>query len=86
VVTIPEHLRASMPDPLQSFSKNKNEKKKEETSKDHAATAKQLQQDLDRLNTERQARLQALLSKKKSSTAAPPPPAPMMFDSKRPKT
>jgi hypothetical protein len=83
-VTVPEHLRASMPDPLQHFSTEKQ--KASETSADHAATAKQLQEEVDRLDAERLARMQALLAKQrlqKAATSAPPPPPTMSFGAKR---
>jgi hypothetical protein len=64
-----------MPDPLQHFSSHK--KKTSEPSADHAATAKQLQEEVDHLDAERLVqRLQ------EAATSAPPT---MSFGAKRSK-
>jgi hypothetical protein len=60
---------------LQHFSSIK--KKTSETSADHAATARQLQEEVARLDAERAARMQALLAKQrlqKAATSVPPAP------------
>lgn len=84
-VKIPDHFLSVLPNPLRQSASTK----KEETSKDIAAKAKELREDLDKLNKEREARMKALLAKrknKKSSSTYPPPPAQLTFGSKRQKS
>lgn len=83
-VIIPQHFRAKAPDPSKT---KKVAPKKEETSKDHAAAAKKLQEEVEKLDAERETRMKALLAKRKASKtgskAAPPPPPAMTFGSKK---
>ena len=89
-VVIPEHLRKDAPDPLQHFQNAYSSKDKSDTksSKDLAADASRLQQELAKV----QAAKEALLlrkSKAKQSTAPPPPPPPppgMRASTKKKKT
>ncbi|KAL7563110.1 hypothetical protein ACA910_012294 [Epithemia clementina (nom. ined.)] len=73
-IVIPEHLRKDAPDPMQHFQnafsdQNKPEKK---SSKDLAADASRLQEELAKV----QAAKEALLLKLKTKRMAPPPPPP----------
>ena len=85
-VTVPDHLRASMPDPLQAF-----QKKMTSSPATKGKSSEELQQDLDRINQEREQRMQALLAKRKErqmgtkssslSTVLPPPK--ITFDARK---
>ena len=86
-VTVPEHLRASMPDPLQTFQKKTAPTP--ETKRDKSS--EELQQDLDRINQQKEQRMKALLVKRKerqmgtksSSLSALPPPPEITFGSRK---
>jgi hypothetical protein len=79
--TIPDHFRVKV---AATTSATTSAKPK---PKIVGPTSLELQQELGRLNAEREARMQALLAKRKSAkssttSAPPPPPPPMMLGSR----
>ena len=70
-VTIPDHLRAALPDPLKHYEKKeqKNATTKK-SSAEHAKETARLKEDLAKLKAEREARMKALKAKQANRLAA----------------
>ena len=79
VPLVPKHLLSNMPDPLGHLEK-KQSAVEQKTSADYSAEADQLRAQIAKSQAEREAKMQALLSKK--ARAPPPPPPAVSFRKK----